>query len=583
MILRAVRCIITIVTNNVTTITYADKDTCDANPYSLVLLRHDGLYMSRNDLTVRAVRSVLLGIALCTTYEALRRILPSLLSPWQAIAASVVFVAIVTFLVGRRAVRWEQECLTAIRAHEDFSNAVINSLPVPLCIVDATGHFLRWNKEAETKLGYSREQLSEITLLAIVWERDHERVKQAVDATLNGTYAEVEAVLVGSSGKRTPFYLTGARIVFEGKPCILGIAVDISVQTRAQEQLRLQAAALRAAANGIVITAKDGTIEWVNPAFAEMTGFGMEEVVGKNPRMLKSGRQGEEFYERMWATISSGRVWRGEITNCRKDKTQYIEEMTITPVWSGDGRIEHYIAIKQDISARKAAESAQQRAEERYRDIFDQAVVGIFQSTPDGHFLMMNRAMARMLHCECPEQAVDEDKGTGHFYGSGTKRQELQTRLEAEGTLHCEHEILLKDGTELWLSLNMRCIYNEDGTPAYYEGTAEDITERKHLERQLRQAQKMEAVGRLAGGVAHDFNNMLGVIAGYSELLKLRTDLDGTVGHQIEQIHTAARKAALLTQQLLAFSRKQIVQRRILDLNEGVAALSNMLRRSHWG
>ena len=162
----------------------------------------------------------------------------------------------------------------------------------------------------------------------------------------------------------------------------------------------------------------------------------------------------------------------------------------------------------------------------------------------------------------------------------GDKWRELQTRLARSGGLqNSEHEFRRNDGTGLWLSLNLRCVHDKDGTWSYYEGTADDITERKILESQLRQAQKMEAVGRLAGGVAHDFNNVLGVITGYSELLRTRTDLDEKVVHHIEQIHLAGRKAASLTQQLLAFSRKQIVQPRILDLNEVVSKLSIMLQR----
>jgi len=254
--------------------------------------------------------------------------------------------------------------------------------------------------------------------------------------------------------------------------------------------------------------------------------------------------------------------------------------MTITPVTSNQGVITHYIAIKQDISARKQVEQSLQHAEEKYRRIFEGAIIGIFQSTPDGHFLMMNPAMAKMLRRESPERALEEVRDIARFYGDPSKRQQMKKQLEANGTVHnLEHEFRRQDGSEFWLSLNMRCIYGPDGKPAYYEGTAEDITERKLLQRQLQQAQKMEAIGRLAGGVAHDFNNTLGVINGYGEILKSRTDLDPTIRQPVEEICSAGKKAASLTQQLLAFSRKQIIQPRVTDLNEVVSNLSKMLRR----
>ena len=130
--------------------------------------------------------------------------------------------------------------------------------------------------------------------------------------------------------------------------------------SEAQKKLTLQAAALDAAANGIVITDWRGTILWVNHAFTAMTGYSREEVLGRNPRLLKSGEQSESFYSELWSTISSGGVWRGELVNRRKDGTTYTEEMTVTPVVHGDDVPSNrkFIAIKQDISERKRAEEA---------------------------------------------------------------------------------------------------------------------------------------------------------------------------------------------------------------------------------
>ena len=141
--------------------------------------------------------------------------------------------------------------------------------------------------------------------------------------------------------------------------CVLTTRVYIAQCDGAQageQQVRYQAAALEAAAAGIVITDGNGNILWVNPAFVALSGYTLQEVVGKNPRLLKSGRHDAEFYHGMWNTILSGRVWQGEIVNRRKDGTFYDEELTITPVCSPTGEITHFVAIGQDISARKRAE-----------------------------------------------------------------------------------------------------------------------------------------------------------------------------------------------------------------------------------
>ena len=131
---------------------------------------------------------------------------------------------------------------------------------------------------------------------------------------------------------------------------------DITQRKRAEEQTHLHLSILESAANAIVITAPDGTIQWVNPAFTQLTGYTAAEAVGQNPRVLKSDRQEPAFFTQLWQTITAGDVWQGQLVNRRKDGSLYTEEMTITPVTNAAHQITHFIAIKQDITARKRAE-----------------------------------------------------------------------------------------------------------------------------------------------------------------------------------------------------------------------------------
>ena len=135
----------------------------------------------------------------------------------------------------------------------------------------------------------------------------------------------------------------------------------------ADESLRLLNSAVQAAANGVVITDTNGTIQWVNAAFTTLTGYSAEEAIGKNPRVLKSGQQSEAAYRELWNTVAEGRVWRGELINRRKDGTFYHEEMHITPVCDASGKITHYIAIKQDVSERVRNEAQLQETNEQLR------------------------------------------------------------------------------------------------------------------------------------------------------------------------------------------------------------------------
>ncbi len=128
------------------------------------------------------------------------------------------------------------------------------------------------------------------------------------------------------------------------------------IEAGQHDRIELQTAALEAAANAVLITDREGRIEWVNPAFTELTGWQREEVIGKTPRILKSDNQAPYYYEKLWETIVAGNVWRGELHNRRKDGTVYAEEQTITPVRSADGEIRHFISIKQDVTARRQSE-----------------------------------------------------------------------------------------------------------------------------------------------------------------------------------------------------------------------------------
>jgi len=144
---------------------------------------------------------------------------------------------------------------------------------------------------------------------------------------------------------------------------MMGVIQDITERKRAEEQMNVQFSALTAAANAIVITDRNGKIKWVNPAFSKLTGYSAEEAVGNTARILKSGQHPPTFYANMWATILTGNAWHGEIINRRKDGQLYTEDMTITPVRGADGRIAHFVAIKQDVTEQRQLEKRFQQAQ----------------------------------------------------------------------------------------------------------------------------------------------------------------------------------------------------------------------------
>ncbi len=182
----------------------------------------------------------------------------------------------------------------------------------------------------------------------------------------------------------------------DGKPVLQATVRDITERKQSEATLRLQSAALEAAANAIVITDQNGTILWVNPAFAALTGYTSQEAVGQNPRILNGGKQDEAFYRKLWQTISSGQVWSGILTNRRKDGGLYVEEMTITPLRNRDGGITHYIAIKHDVTARQRAEE-----ELRFKNVLleaqqDASINGILVVDDKARILIHNHRFAEI-------------------------------------------------------------------------------------------------------------------------------------------------------------------------------------------
>jgi PAS domain S-box-containing protein len=235
---------------------------------------------------------------------------------------------------------------------------------------------------------------------------------------------------------------------------------------------------------------------------------------------------------------------------------------------------------------RMQAEESLRLSEKKYRDIFESAPIGIFQSTPDGRFISANTTLARILGYASAEELMAVNI-TEDVYLNREQRAALIDEYDSMGRAY-DLELLWKkkDKTPVWIQLTAFAAKDEERKTLHYECFVRDITERKkaedalqRAEEQLRHSQKMEAVGRLAGGVAHDFNNLLTAIMGCSELLSLQLSAGDPLRPLADEIFRAGERAAALTAQLLAFSRKQMLQPKVLSLNSVVTDLEKMFRR----
>jgi PAS domain S-box-containing protein len=322
-----------------------------------------------------------------------------------------------------------------------------------LYVLDKDGRFLDANAAAEHRYQYSREDLLEMTARDLaatdLKDRTADRVRQAM---LDGTPFEWRHQK--RDGTEFPVEIAPSLMdLGNGQKAILSAVRDITERKRAEEERERLMSAINQAGESIIITDSQGTIQYVNPFFETVTGYTKTEIIGRNPRILKSGKQDQAFYQNLWQTISSGKSWSGRIINKRKNGSLLTEAATISPVRDALGDIINYVAVKRD------------------------------------------------------------------------------------------------------------------------------ITEHLQLESQFQQAQKMESVGRLAGGVAHDYNNILSVIIGYTELALEKVRPEDPLRDDLIEIYTAAGRSRDITRQLLAFARKETIAPEVLDLNVTIESTLKILRR----
>jgi two-component system, cell cycle sensor histidine kinase and response regulator CckA len=288
-------------------------------------------------------------------------------------------------------------------------------------------------------------------------------------------------------------------------------------------------------------------------------------------------------------SIASGReeLTPLEYRVVRKDG-ESIFVRTVGKIIRRPGRGPQVFATVLDISEQKQAETSLRQSEEKYRRIFENVVVGIFQSTPEGRFLTVNPAFARMLGYDSAEELLQtiSDITTQYYVDAEERWRYMKMLAEQKYVENFEFEVRRKDGTIMWVSNSTRAYFREDNTILYYEGIVIDVDRRKQAEKEqdklqnrLIQAQKMESVGRLAGGVAHDFNNMLNVISGFTELALEKVAPDDPIHDDLLEVRNAARRSADITRQLLAFARKQTIRPQLLDLNETLESMLKLLRR----
>jgi len=461
--------------------------------------------------------------------------------------------------------------------------AIVESSQDAIIGTDLTGRIMSWNKGAELMYGYPAAEVigRRVSTLAPP-ERADEIPQMMTDLRAGRRIQNFETVRRSKTGKLIDVSLSVSPVLHSDGTVIgaSAIARDITARKLADEALRkANETSIYASPVPIIAADAESRVTMWNPAAEALFGWSEREVAGNpNPTIPED--------DSMEAVILHSKLLAGEtltgieVRRQKRDGSIVEVSLSAAPIWDESHNVKGILGFLTDVTERKSAEEALRQAEQKYRTIFENAVEGIYQTTPDGRYISANSALARMLGFDSPEELISARKDIGtQEYVDSEMRAEFVQKMETEGVVqNFEYQAYRKDGKIIWVSENAHTVYDREGQTLYFEGTVQDTTRHRELEQQLRQMQKIEAIGRLAGGVAHDFNNILMAISSYAELLDQKLTNDATRRY-VHEIVKATDRGSSLTQGLLTFSRKHVFSPKVIDLNKLIAEQIKMLKR----
>jgi two-component system cell cycle sensor histidine kinase/response regulator CckA len=475
----------------------------------------------------------------------------------------------------------------SLQKEKDFFAALFNTVAALVVVFDSQGRIVRLNHAFAETTGFTLEEIrGKYFWDYFITPQEKQKARERFHKLLTGhSPATSQKTLVTKGGERRRIAWSYTTLADKDGTVeyLISTGIDITARKKAEDLLRESEKRYKmlfdSAPDAIIIMEfageNAGRIVAANQAAAAMHGYTVPEILDLNFAVIDPGVKTAANQARH-QRILAGEWIKEEVTHCRKDGTEFPVEIHAGLMELEDQK--YILAFDRDITERRRGEEALREAHQTLHALIQASPLAIFVMDLEGHLRLWNPAAERMFGWK-------EAEVLGRLLPTVPKDQVAESkarlkRILAGESLHgLELQRRKKDGTLIDISVFTAPLYDAQGRITGFMAMNTDITESKRLKEQLLQAQKMEVVGRLAGGVAHDFNNLLTAITGYSELVLSFMEEDNPLRQDVAEIRKAGDRAASLTRQLLAFSRKQVLQPKVLDLNLVVDNLGNMLKR----
>jgi len=471
----------------------------------------------------------------------------------------------------------------------DFSNEALNSLPGIFYMFDHTMKFLRWNANFEKVTEYPAEEIANISPLDLFTGPDKALIQERIQEVFEKGSSEAEADLVSKSGKQRPYFFTGRTIQVHENTYLIGMGLDITKRKLAENELRVSETRYRRITEAITDYIYTVRVEG-GKVLDTKHGEGCTAVTGYTPEDFAADsylwfhivvQEDRTIVEKQARRVLAGKELPAiEHRIIRKDGVQRWVRNTPVARYDAHGNLQSYDGLIQDITERKLAEEALFFAEKKFRDLLETIQLVSVMLDCDGNITFCNDYLLDLTGWS-RDEVLNKNWFDLFIPGEFTEsvKSVFKENITKGTTLHNESFLQTRKGVRRLIVWNIAVLHNPDGSAAGTASIGIDVTDHRRLEDQLRQAQRMEAIGHLAGGVAHDFNNILTAIIGYASILRKRTPVDDARLTMVNQIIASSERAAKLVYSLLAYSRKQLINPEPLNINTIVIGVQNMLDR----